>query len=217
MYVSENRGDAWVKQYASQQPYLSAVVTAGAGSAEGSTVVVLRNDGVLFINNDPHHQRLGKLNGTTFPDRPLGYGRDGIAVAPDGELVASFREGGIVFGHPSKRSARLERLRRPPYENSLEHGSWAFTSNHIIGNIHSKSFDDLLVFSPDYLHDGVVFGASYRSVYVSFDHGDSFQVALSPSPSPSTLSPRPQPSTSTLTLPGDVRDTEPPAQDGLRR
>ena len=106
---------------------------------------------------------------------PLGYGRDGIAVAADGELAASFREGGMVFGRPSKRTSRLEQARRPSHESTLEHSSWAFTSNHVVGNVHTKSFDDILAFSPRYLSDSIVFGASFLSVYVSFDRSDTFQ------------------------------------------
>ena len=175
LYLSENRGRTWVKLHAHLEPWVGIACTAGAGSTEGATVVALRNDGVLFVNNDLQNMQLGELQGARFADRPLGYGRDGITVAQNGELMASFREGGVVFGRVKKHLGELVDVRRPYHPNSLDHGQWAFTGNHAISNVNSKAFDDLVALSPNYHEDGIIFGASFYSVYASFDHGAKFQ------------------------------------------
>lgn len=110
--------------------------------------------------------------------RNAGVGRGGLALAPTfgpggGEMIATLQEGGIIRGYINTTTRSFE---------SVDHVTktgrdlpFTFAHPPLVRVNHQRSLGSLVVFSPHYAADSVVFGASFSTLMVSFDGGRAWK------------------------------------------
>eukprot|EP00588_Corethron_pennatum_P009244 CAMPEP_0194272436 /NCGR_PEP_ID=MMETSP0169-20130528/6008_1 /TAXON_ID=218684 /ORGANISM="Corethron pennatum, Strain L29A3" /LENGTH=791 /DNA_ID=CAMNT_0039015101 /DNA_START=306 /DNA_END=2678 /DNA_ORIENTATION=+ len=96
-----------------------------------------------------------------------GFSRDAILGTPDGKLIMGLLVGGIVQGKLFNNKFR-------DVEVKGKNQRWTFASEVRLVESHSKSFQNMIAISPDYMNDGILFGANYNEIYASVDKGETW-------------------------------------------
>jgi len=99
----------------------------------------------------------------------MGFSRDAILGTPDGKLIMGLLVGGIVQGKLFKNKFKDTEIRG-------KNQRWTFASEVHLKENFSKSFQNMIAISPDYMNDGILFGAYYNEIYASVDKGETWNV-----------------------------------------
>jgi len=181
-------GEAWIVDHTF---WTSAIITAGPGSQSGLTVVATHQKELtegsekeikydqIYVNQAgeaPYHNIkwavLGRTTQVGVGFEHGGYSGYGTAVLPSGELVASLWEGGMVVGKINRAEAKLYNVRM--YRTPRFGGN-----SNLPGSAGDKTFNELVVVSPDKRHKGTIFGVSKQDIYASVNNGATWKKVLS--------------------------------------
>lgn len=181
IYLSTDRGKTWAKLNRREKDWMSVVAVSNGKKVK---VIGLRRNGRLYVFTEKN-RRWKKLKGqggraadifrpSSIKGGPALFGFNGIAVGPDGEFGAALQQGGLILGRIMGHGLSARRVvtlnaTEPP-------ATFAWLSG--AGPRDIRQFKGALAFSPNFAEDGIAVGASYYSVFISFDWGANWREIL---------------------------------------
>ena len=197
VYISKDNGHMWKKITSRKEPWMNLVVLRGGGN---SIVMAIDDRGSIHAYNEAHgtggnswrsfdrarramtterndivHGHIGTNPSTTSSKIPNRYIANGVMRSPTGnQLLVAFEKGGMErFDNFDATLNHFSKTNFLPAIGEDMIGDPALDMK--FGYSRKKNWlngaGDAIAFSPQYEEDGVIFAASFYSIYVSRDQG----------------------------------------------
>ena len=174
IFWSQNRGRTWDRMDTRRGPWTQVEAVANDEKAFVLMGVMAGNARLHIWGNTGnvcHDLKNGDVAG--YED---GYELRGAVAAPNGDLLAALRQGGVV---------RFSNLKNVTANNSKD---WYFDRKVLskqeegggptlkILSPYEQPVGRLIAYSPDYKNDQIVVAASYYSIFASYDMGENWEL-----------------------------------------